>query len=410
MTKNQVKQKLDALYAAGDFNQETAPLYFKTGFDTDPVFSDHNWVVFYILTANVLPSAQFDFDENVVWESKLDASGIFAATLIVAGSAKPEPSVESGVNYPTVVGQWDFNEGDLTATVGQDLVSVGGQEIFGILGGAPLMLVPPSTEGLMMRHGAAPNGGPSAARLNQWTLIMDLLVSTNHGIGDSSLIKIDTLDNSTSGDLFIKMLDSGAGLVGAIGVDGNYNVNDSLTPGTLHRVAITVDTTREQVMSKYIDGDLVGEQPIRTFNATPAGPAYSYSADRWSLMDTALLFGDNKDAAGNLLVSSIQLRNYKMSAAEVAALGGAITAGIPNETMTLSAEWADGPGLDTSKDFERMDKTLLKNQFKLSWNPIYQLQQSNSPGGPWVDVPTTEGTRFFNTEGMTRKFFQIRSR
>lgn len=127
-------------------------------------------------------------------------------------------------------------------------------------------------------------------------------------------------------------------------------------------------------------------------------------------MDTALLFGDNKDAAGNLLVSSIQLRNYKMSAAEVAALGGAITAGIPNETMTLSAEWADGPGLDTSKDFERMDKTLLKNQFKLSWNPIYQLQQSNSPGGPWVDVPTTEGTRFFNTEGMTRKFFQLRSR
>jgi len=270
-------------------------------------------------------------------------------------------------------------------------------------------LVPPSTEGLMMRHGAAPNGGPSAARLNQWTLIMDLLVSTNHGIGDSSLIKIDTLDNSTSGDLFIKMLDSGAGLVGTIGV-GNYYVNDTLTPGTLHRVAITVDTTREQVMSKYIDGDLVGEQPIRTFNATPAGPTYSYSADRWSLMDTALLFGDNKDAAGNLLVSSIQLRNYKMSAAEVAALGGAITAGIPNETMTLSAEWADGPGLDTSKDFERMDKTLLKNQFKLSWNPIYQLQQSNSPGGPWVDVPTTEGTRFFNTEGMTRKFFQLRSR
>ncbi|MDA7614528.1 hypothetical protein N8586_05285 [Verrucomicrobiales bacterium] len=53
-------------------------------------------------------------------------------------------------------------------------------------------------------------------------------------------------------------------------------------------------------------------------------------------MDTALLFGDDTGEAGNLLVSSIQLRNYKMSAAEVAALGGAFTAGIPNETIVDS--------------------------------------------------------------------------
>ncbi len=127
-------------------------------------------------------------------------------------------------------------------------------------------------------------------------------------------------------------------------------------------------------------------------------------------MGKALLFGDNKDAAGDLLVTSIQLRNYKMSAAEVAALGSASAAGIPDDAMTFSSEWTDGPGLDTSSDFERMVPDLLKNQFKLSWNPIYQLQQSDSPGGPWVDVPTTEGTKFFNTEGIPRKFFQLRSR
>ena len=216
-----------------------------------------------------------------------------------------------------------------------------------------------------------------------------------------SLIQIDTLDNTTDGDLFVSP-------EGGIGVGGIYH--GQMENFKWYRVAIAVDTTQEQIMSKYIDGGPVGEQPIRTFDASAAGPAYSYSADRWSLMDTALLFGDDTGEAGNLQVSSIQLRNYKMSAAEVAALGGPSFAGIPNETMTLSAEWADGPGLDTSKDFERMDKTLLKNQFKLSWNPIYQLQQSDSPGGPWVDVPTTEGARFFNTEGMTRKFFQLRSR
>ena len=78
--------------------------------------------------------------------------------------------------------------------------------------------------------------------------------------------------------------------------------------------------------------------------------------------------------------------------------------------MTLAYEVADGPGLDKSDYFERMETNLLKNQFKLSWNPVHQLQQSDSPGGPWVDVPTTESPRFFNPAGVTRQFFRLRSR
>lgn len=300
------------------------------------------------------------------------------------------------MSHPAVVGQWDFNAGDLAATVGQDLVS----------GAAPLMVpgpgyitLPVSTNGLKMTHRAAPNGGPSAARLNQWTLIVDLQLATSTS-SPTSLIQIDTPDNTTVGDVFIGK--------NGIGADNIYH--GSLEP-TKCRVAIVVDTTQEQVMSKYINGVLVGKQAIRTFNATHSNGVYAYSADRWSLKDTALLFGDKDRNTGGLTIWSIQLRNYKMSDAEVAALGAFSLSGIPNDTANLSIEMTKGPGLATdAAGFQRINGTLLENQAKVSWNPRFQLQKSDRLGGSWSDVETTESPRFFETKGVNRQFFRLRSR
>jgi hypothetical protein len=211
------------------------------------------------------------------------------------------------------------------------------------------------------------------------------------------------MDNSTDGEVFIRQLVpfSSPQTIG-IGTKGNYFGS---IPNGLRRVVVAVDATQDQLMSFYIDGNKVGELTSRTFAAT----GFTYSEqDRWSLGDQAILFGDDDGESGGLQVYGVQLRNYKMSDAEVAALASA--AGIPDDTMTLAYEVADGPGLDKSDYFERMETNLLKNQFKLSWNPVHQLQQSDSPGGPWVDVPTTESPRFFNPAGVTRQFFRLRSR
>ena len=84
--------------------------------------------------------------------------------------------------HATVTGQWDFNSGTLAATVGTDLAYRGdtaGSTLFSTvtIGGlsAKVMQFPAisPTQGYVMTHGIAPNGGGSY--VNQYTLIMDIM-------------------------------------------------------------------------------------------------------------------------------------------------------------------------------------------------------------------------------------------
>src|SRR6185436_11554943 len=95
---------------------------------------------------------------------------------------------------PSITGQWDFENGTLAATIGQALeyldgpsgatatgTQFGTTSSFGIPGisGVPVrvMRFPGASSpslGYIMRHGAVPNGGGS--KVNQWTLIMDVLI------------------------------------------------------------------------------------------------------------------------------------------------------------------------------------------------------------------------------------------
>jgi hypothetical protein len=163
-----------------------------------------------------------------------------------------------------------------------------------------------------MSHGAVPNGDPTATRVNQWTLIVDVLMDdTNRWF---SFIQTDLTGD---GDLF-----KNPG--GGIGISGNYQ--GSMVSRQWHRVAFALDMIgTAPVISKFIDGVKVADQ-ARTAPQLDA---------RHSLRPTAFLFQDEDGESQLAYINSIQFRNYKMGDQEIAALGGADAEGIP----LVSGQW-----------------------------------------------------------------------
>ena len=236
---------------------------------------------------------------------------------------------------PSITGQWDFESGDLGATIGQALeyfdgpsgatqagTQFGTTTTFGIpdITGLPakVMRVPRATTtqiGYIMRHSAVANGGGS--KVNKWTLIMDILIPNQNGEQWFSFIQTHPM-NADDGEFFAQFSGGTAG----IGIGGQYA--GSLMAGRWHRVAFAVDLTAGSgAISKYIDGANVSDQ---------AGTGLD---GRHALGPFAILFADEDNESQPAYVNSIQIRNYKMSNAELAALGGPSVEGIP----TVSGQW-----------------------------------------------------------------------
>ena len=215
----------------------------------------------------------------------------------------------------TVTGQWDFNSGDLSATVGTALAYRGdtaATTIFNTatIGGqtARVMNFPATTpaQGYIMTHGIAPNGGGGS--VNQYTLIMDIMFPAASDGTYRSLFQTSP-GNSDDGEFFVN---PGNG----IGISGAYDGH--LPADTWHRVAFVVDLTlATQRLRKFIDGVLVGAQDLDGVDG------------RWSLNPTALLFTDNDNETHSGFVSSIQIHDAALPDGTIAALGGASAAGIP---------------------------------------------------------------------------------
>jgi len=215
-----------------------------------------------------------------------------------------------------VTGQWDFNSGNLSATVGTSLAYRGttaASTVFttATIGGqtAQVMSFPATTptQGYLMAHGIAPNGG--GVYVNQYTLIMDVMFPTASSGQWRALFQTNP-DNSNDGDLFVN---TGNG----IGISGEYQ--GTVQPNTWHRLAFVVDLTAASgKLRKYIDGVLVGTQDT------------GFSLDgRWSLLSTALLFADEDNETRAGFVNSIQIRSEAMLPSDIAALGGPSAPGIP---------------------------------------------------------------------------------
>jgi hypothetical protein len=236
----------------------------------------------------------------------------------------------------TVRGLWDFEFGDLGATVGKPLTytdatfddgpgatgtasdetQFGTTTSFGIadIDGteAKVVRVPGLLDrriGYVMDHGIAPNGG--GTRVNQYTLLLDIFVEAA-GPGAASLWQTDSV--GSDGDLFWQGNNFGQGGSG-------YNGLGTFTAGAWHRVIAAYDEAAvPPVVTKFVDGI---KQDDWTANQSLDNP-------RRSLGPTAILFHDgDQDERRVMYVSSVQIRVGKMSDAEMAALGGPSAAGIP---------------------------------------------------------------------------------
>ncbi|NOS71897.1 MAG: hypothetical protein HOP33_18450 [Verrucomicrobia bacterium] len=219
--------------------------------------------------------------------------------------------------YAGVTGQWDFNSGNLNATVGTALAyrgttaatttfttsTIGGQS-------AAVMSYPATTptQGFIMTHGIAPNGG--GALVNQYTLIMDVMYpAASSGQWRVFLQTNPANPVNDDGEFFVN-------LANGIGISGIYA--GTILADTWHRVAFVVDLTLPaQRLRKFIDGALVGTQDLDQVDG------------RWALSPTALLFTDDNNETRAGFVNSIQIRSEAISDVEVANLGGATAAGIP---------------------------------------------------------------------------------
>ena len=255
--------------------------------------------------------------------------------------------VTSGGSTTEVAGQWDFNSGDLSATVGkaltylnpafdgptgtaEDKTKFGTTADFGIanIGSSPdkVLRVPGTLTrdlGYVVDHGIKPNGG--GTRVNQYTLIMDVYVAET-GPGAASLWQVSSPANTDDGDLFWQGNNFGQG-------GGGYNGRGTFTAGKWHRVVAAYDmAATPPVVVKYVDGI---KQDDWTANQGLDNP-------RRSMGPTAILFGDgDQDERREMWVNSIQIRNGRISDAEAFLLGAPSADGIPQKlaTANVTGQW-----------------------------------------------------------------------
>lgn len=302
------------------------------------------------------------------------AGEYFVTVVNAAGSVTSAPVTltVTAADPQRVTGQWDFNNGDLRPTVGAWLTNFnatvgtdtqfGTSTSFGIanIGGtdAKVLFYSPSGGawgGYIMPHGAPANG--NGAFVNRYSIVYDLYYPASSDNAWRALLQTSS-GNANDGDLFIN---GGNG----IGISGSYQ--GPVLPDVWNRIVATFDLTTG-TLKKYLNGVLLGTQNLGT--GTTDG--------RWSLDPVALLFADEDGETSPGYVNSIQFRNYTMTDAEVAALGGVTTDGIP--------------GMVTRPNITSIARE--GNSVRISWAgaPGLKLQQNTTPTATgWTDVPNSTG-------------------
>jgi hypothetical protein len=272
-------------------------------------------------------------------------SGKMTDAEIVALGGPSADGIPLVVPATTVTGQWDFERGNLAATVGKPLTYFDGPgglteagTQFGVISEFPdlplingqnarIMRVPPDVVraiGYVMDHGIKPNGG--GTRVNQFTLIMDVLVAAVQTPTAASLLQTSSLTNEDDGDLFWQGNNFGQGEFG-------YNGTGQFTAGAWHRVVAAYDeAATPPVVTKFVDGikqdDWTANQGLDNV--------------RRALQPTAILFADgDQDERREMFVNSIQIRSGKMTDAEIFQLGGPEASGIPVAVPAspVSGQW-----------------------------------------------------------------------
>jgi hypothetical protein len=294
-------------------------------------------------------------------------------------TSSPATLTVNPVPPPRLTGQWDFQNGNLAATLGLPLeyfnatiqadTSFGTTTSFGIgnIAGNPAAVLrfAPSTalwQGYRMYHNTAPNGG--STNVSQWTLIFDVYYPpASHNRWRSFLQT--SLDGSSDGEFFVNNNNG-------IGISGNYQ--GTVAPEAWQRIAFAVDMSSplSPAVAKWINGVKVGYQ-------TGLGGGIN---GRFTLQPYALLFADEDGETAEAYVSSVQFWNGKLPDPLIASMGAPTASKLPG---AISA-------------------TRVAGGVEIYRTGGLGLEQADNVTGPWTEivgaanplvVPATNASKYY---------------
>ena len=350
----------------------------------------------------------------------------FAASVFLMGIVAMAPTEIANAASYLATGHWDFDQGDLRATLGADMqygdlpgetavkdhTSFGTTTSFGIpdIGGQPAKVMkysrdtnpppPIGPRGYLTPHGMSPNGG--GTNVNQFTMILDFMIPDLHELGTqyNTVVKWEDPDNwSRDGSISIRANDIGGPNTGGIGISGQYSGdgNTWIIGGQWQRLVVAVDMVGDAndpldgTITYYLDGVRFGQMINGErwgFDRRHAiGPVVRMYAD-----------GEGDNEVNTVYINSLQFREGTMTPEEAAALGAASANGIPIP--------ATG------------NPTLAVNQtgttLTLSWNVAvsgsgFSLESADSLTAPtWSPVPNVVNNSATVPIGAGNKFFRLK--
>ncbi len=221
-----------------------------------------------------------------------------------------------------ITGQWDFNN-NLNGTIGSKLVLIGDTTVYNqkIQFGTTESFGLPHMENSVVNiaripdfdpnhslrffSNIAPEGLPGGLSCdNTYTLIFDLLKPSGKE-GYTAIFQTSN-NNSDDADLFL------TGTPNSVGVLEQYS--GSFADSTWVRLTVVFDLYKEK-LDMYLNGNFIG-----TVTLANSQDGRFCINNNWGIQSSNL-FSDDDGETNPVFVSSIQLRNYAMSADEIRKLG-----------------------------------------------------------------------------------------
>lgn len=266
-----------------------------------------------------------------------------------------------------ITGQWDFNN-NLQGTIGSQLVVMGDPDVpdqkirFGTTQSFNLPLIEntdvniaripafDANHALRFFSNIAPEGIPGKLACdNTYSLVFDLLKPA--GENTYTAIFQTSNQNADDADFFLN------GPSNTFGIFGEYS--GGFADSTWVRLALVFDLYNEK-LHQYLDGDYIGA--IRLDNSQDGRFCIN---NNWGVQSSNF-FSDEDGETNPLFVSSIQIRNYAMSADEIKDLG-------KPKANKISKVILSDPDLPCPVFHEELDYTREGNTIHLTANAGNQV-------------------------------------
>ncbi|HTG45753.1 MAG TPA: hypothetical protein VK633_14625 [Verrucomicrobiae bacterium] len=284
-----------------------------------------------------------------------------------------------------LTGQWDFNQGDLRATIGTNLQFRGGSsgttfETTVINGAtAHVMHFPAATpsQGYILTHGAQPNGG--GTNVNIYTLIMDMMWPAESDGTFRALFNTDR-NNLEDAVMFVNPDN-------AVGINNNYS--GSMDPGIWYRLALVFDLPNGTV-TKYLNG--------QTNETSTQFLGENVIDSRFSAGPSLLLFTDNDNETRSGFVDRIQFIPGALTPEQVVALGNPVGDGGPPVGAAVKIESIQKTGNNVVLTVSGGGNLQLQKKVKLTDSTWQNVGQPST--GSTFTVPASDPTGFFRVQRL----------